>query len=94
MKKIIQSSIIAIACLFFFANYSYAQSWQKVADVGFGNPRNDYAWSMATFKGKLYVGTLNLMGRAEIWRSKNGEPNTWEQVYNARLMGNFGKIRG
>jgi len=90
MKKFFQSSIIAIVSIFFLAQYSYSQSWQRVVDVGFGNPRNDYAWSMASFKGKLYVGTLNLMGRAEIWRSQNGEPNTWEQVYNARLMGNLG----
>jgi len=93
MKKFIQSSIIAIIVIvfiFFLAHYSNAQTWQRVGDVGFGNPRNDYAWCMTTFKGNLYVGTLNLMGRAEIWRSQNGEPNTWEQVYNARLMGNFG----
>ena len=90
MKKIIQSSIIAIVFIFFLAYYSHAQSWQRVVDVGFGNPRNDYAWSMVPFRERLYVGTLNLMGRAEIWRSQNGEPNTWEQVYNDRLMGNFG----
>lgn len=30
---------------------------QTIAKSGFGDPRNDYAWSMAWFKGALYVGT-------------------------------------
>jgi hypothetical protein len=29
---------------------------QKVATGGFGDPSNSYSWSMAWFKGKLYVG--------------------------------------
>jgi hypothetical protein len=29
----------------------------KIATHGFGDARNSYAWSMAWFKGKLYVGT-------------------------------------
>ena len=29
----------------------------KVVEHGFGDPQNSYAWSMAWFKGKLYVGT-------------------------------------
>jgi hypothetical protein len=29
----------------------------KIAERGFGDPQNSYAWSMAWFKGKLYVGT-------------------------------------
>jgi hypothetical protein len=28
-----------------------------IAQRGFGDPRNSYSWSMAWFKGKLYVGT-------------------------------------
>ena len=28
-----------------------------IADNGFNTPQNDYSWSMAWFKGKLYVGT-------------------------------------
>src|ERR671938_897318 len=28
-----------------------------IADHGFGDERNSYAWSMAWFKGRLYVGT-------------------------------------
>jgi len=60
-----------------------AEYWVKVASKGFGDPSNDYAWSMATFQGKLYVGTLNILKGAEIWRSSSGEPGTWERVYNA-----------
>ena len=30
---------------------------KKIADRGFGDPRNSFAWSMAWFKGRLYVGT-------------------------------------
>ena len=94
MKKSTKSSIIAsligILLLLLPTDYLKAQSWQRVVDLGFGNHRNDYAWSMATFRGKLYVGTLNLMGKAEIWCSDSGEPNTWEQVYNAHLFSNMG----
>lgn len=91
MEKFIKSSIITVIFLLLLPKcHSNAQSWQKVADLGFGNHRNDYAWSMAVFKKKLYVGTLNLLGRAEIWRSDSGGPNTWEQVYNARLFSNIG----
>ncbi len=28
----------------------------KINETGFGDPANDFAWSMAWFKGKLYVG--------------------------------------
>jgi hypothetical protein len=33
------------------------QSPSAIARDGFGDPRNSYAWSMAWFKGALYVGT-------------------------------------
>jgi hypothetical protein len=76
-------------CLYSVAG---AQSWEKVADKGFGEPANDYAWSMATFQNKLYVGTLNPLKGAEIWRSSSGEPDTWQRVYNAAsgVLGNGG----
>jgi hypothetical protein len=35
----------------------------KIAHGGFGNPMNNYAWSMAAFNGALYVGT----GRNTLW---------------------------
>jgi hypothetical protein len=84
MKKISQSLIIIILCVFSWYHYAGAEYWDKVADKGFGNPDNDYAWSMATFQGRLYVGTLNILEGAEIWSSSSGEPGTWQRVYNAR----------
>ncbi|GGM52228.1 hypothetical protein GCM10011608_41370 [Micromonospora sonchi] len=30
---------------------------ENIADRGFGDPRNNFAWSMAWFKGRLYIGT-------------------------------------
>ena len=33
----------------------------RIAATGFGDQRNSYAWSMAWFKGKLYVGTARQM---------------------------------
>jgi len=35
--------------------------FSKIAQNGFGDTHNNYAWSMAWFKGKLYVGTLRDM---------------------------------
>lgn len=37
---------------------------KKIHDGGFGCRHNMYAWSMETFKDKLYVGTLNVKGKA------------------------------
>jgi len=84
MRKI--GTLLVIATLLALCLYSVAvaQSWERVVDNGFGEPGNDYAWGMATFQGKLYVGTLNPVKGAEIWRSASGEPDTWERVYNAR----------
>ncbi|MEW5803586.1 MAG: hypothetical protein AB1847_15945 [bacterium] len=69
-----------------------AESWVKVVDKGFGEPSNDYAWGMATFRGMLYVGTLNTLKGAEIWRSGSGEKGTWQRVYNSPsgVFGNGG----
>ena len=92
MKKYIKLLPVAffIVLLMSYYHYSNAEDWQKVADTGFDNPRNDYVWSMETFKGKLYVGTLNLWGGAEIWSSNSGEPGTWQRVYKARFSRNYG----
>lgn len=76
--------LFSLVCLVCLAGESNAEYWEKVADKGFGDPSNDYAWSMTTFQGRLYVGTLNLLKGADIWRSRSGEPDTWERVYNSR----------
>src|SRR5262245_14573174 len=36
-----------------------------IARNGFGDDRNSYAWSMARFKGKLYVGTGRMIACVE-----------------------------
>jgi hypothetical protein len=34
-----------------------AASFEKINENGFGDPQNNYAWSMSEFKGDIYVGT-------------------------------------
>jgi len=36
-----------------------------IAESGFGDPRNVYAWSMARFRGRIYVGTGRLVACVE-----------------------------
>lgn len=31
--------------------------YERISDAGFGDPQNNYAWSVAEFKGDIYVGT-------------------------------------
>ncbi|MEW6378477.1 MAG: hypothetical protein AB1611_02585 [bacterium] len=83
MRKGIRTIMAAIVLVLCISNYSRAESWSKVVDKGFGNPANDYAWSMTVFQGKLYVGTLNGLTGAEIWRSSSGQPDSWERVYKS-----------
>jgi len=83
MKKFVRLSIVTFLFFLFLACELHAEDWVRVVDKGFGDPSNDYAWSMATFRGQLYVGTLNLLKGAEIWRSSSGESDTWERVYNS-----------
>jgi len=81
---------MTITFVFSLCCFSGAEQWQKTVNDGFGNTRNDYAWSMATFKGKLYVGTLNVWDRAEIWRSDSGESGTWQRVHKSFLDRSLG----
>ncbi|MEW5804151.1 MAG: hypothetical protein AB1847_18810 [bacterium] len=92
MKKSFLSLIVAILLVLSLHQYAGAEYWEKVADKGFGEPGNDYAWSMATFQGKLYVGTLNIWKGAEIWSSSSGEQDSWKRVYNSHsgILSNAG----
>jgi len=85
--KIFLSTLLLLSIIYHYAN---AESWEKVASMGFDDPRNDYAWCMETFKGKIYVGTLNGLGGAEIWSSFQGEVGTWKMVYDTRPLSNTG----
>lgn len=39
-------------------NGPWSKKFVQISENGFGDPNNSYAWSMAWFKGKLYVGTV------------------------------------
>jgi len=45
---------------------------------GFGTSSNFYAWSMCVYDNKLYVGTDNLKGGGELWKTTDGI--TWKPV--------------
>jgi hypothetical protein len=60
--------------------------WQKVSQDGMGDPVNNTSlFTLATFQGKLYVGTGKMEGGgiAQIWRTSNGKK--WEAVDTAGL---------
>ncbi|MEW5803583.1 MAG: hypothetical protein AB1847_15930 [bacterium] len=84
MKKPVQLCILIILLVLFLSQYSAAEHWEKVVSNGFGDPANDYAWSMKPFKGKLYIGTINWLKGGEIWCSPTGEAGDWQRVYSAR----------
>jgi hypothetical protein len=87
-------------------------NWQRVINRGFrdvtgvdNRTRNAYAWSMAVFKNKLYVGIFNIpVGPAgargcQLFCSDSGNANDWQRVllnnsyYGFNEIDNFG-IRG
>ena len=45
---------------------------------GFGFRTNVYAWSSAVYDGHLYIGTNNLEGGCELWKTKDGV--NWKPV--------------
>jgi hypothetical protein len=45
---------------------------------GFGTSANFYAWSMCVYDGWLYLGTDNLQGGGELWKTMDG--TTWKPV--------------
>ena len=89
---IISSLIISSLLILLLCHYAGAESWEQVVTNGFGEASNDYAWSMAAFKGKIYIGTLNFFKGGEIWRSSTGDPDDWQKVYNSpsSLFSNIG----
>ncbi|MEW6379669.1 MAG: hypothetical protein AB1611_08670 [bacterium] len=91
MRRALRLSIMAAGFLVFILVHNCsAETWERVVSNGFGDPGNDYAWSMSIFKGKLYVGTLNITGGGEIWRSSNGEAGSWQKVYDHIPLSNLG----
>jgi hypothetical protein len=55
-------------------------NWEKVVDSGFSDKHNMCIWSMITYKGFLYVGTLNFTNGCKVYRSKTGDKDDWEKV--------------
>ena len=45
---------------------------------GFGTKQNFYAWSMCEYHSELYVGTDNLNGGGELWKTNDGA--SWKPV--------------
>jgi len=82
MKKVIKALIIASLLLLSLCHYAGADTWEDFVDERFGESSNDYAWSMAAFREKLYAGAHNSNRGAEIRSSSSGEPDTWQRVYN------------
>ena len=54
MNKFLKILLIPIFLILLMPPSSKAVNWEKVEDSGFNNKRNDYAWSMETFKGKKF----------------------------------------
>jgi hypothetical protein len=54
--------------------------WENVVDHGFGDRRNMCAWSIASYKDYLYIGTFNVKHGCKVYRSKSGDKHTWNQV--------------
>ncbi len=89
-KKIVSIALALLGFILVFSATSEAVSWERVVEKGFGDPFNDYAWSMEVFQGSIYVGTFNIFKGAQIWRSGSGEAGTWEQIYKDFIRGNMG----
>ncbi len=82
--------LVIFSSFFVIVKSSGSESWEKVVADGFNNTKNDYAWSMVTFRDKLYVGTLNSYGGAEIWFTSDGDPTTWRKVHDDFMLSNRG----
>ncbi|MGC9084503.1 MAG: PKD domain-containing protein, partial [Anaerolineae bacterium] len=57
---------------------SSQDDWTKVADNGFGNPKNQYIFGGVVFGSHLYAAVANYDEGLEIWRSADG--TNWEEV--------------
>ena len=54
--------------------------------IGFGSNGNFYAWSMCVYDSYLYIGTNNLYGGGELWRTNDGI--NWNPIF-AYKRGDF-----
>jgi subtilisin-like proprotein convertase family protein len=58
---------------------SAQDTWIPSEPGGFGNPFNEYIFSLHTFKGQIYAGTGNYTG--EVYRSATGNPDSWSNTF-------------
>lgn len=56
--------------------------WEPVVRQGFGNPINTEIFRFETFGAQLYAMTATYDSGTgfQVWRSKTGDPGSWEQV--------------
>lgn len=100
MNKEIAAGLLALCLSIFTVPYTAiadptVDQTYEISDLtatsgkGFGDYLNKYAWSMAYFKGHLYVGTWNITtlgvpslinGGAEIWRLEDEDSARWIKV--------------
>ena len=52
--------------------------WTQVTADGFGNPQNNFLFSLRVFDGRLYAVAYNEQTGLEVWRTADG--THWEQV--------------
>lgn len=57
------------------------KKWKRIAEPGFGNPRNFCVTGIGEYRGYLYVGTWNTETGAQLYRSDlKDEPVKWEVI--------------
>jgi hypothetical protein len=60
---------------------SDAVRWEIITNDGFGDPSNHEIPGLISFHDYLYATVWPSFERgAQVWRSENGDPGTWEQV--------------
>ncbi|HMN59023.1 MAG TPA: hypothetical protein PJ988_01590 [Anaerolinea sp.] len=57
-------------------------TWDLIMEDGFGDDANLTVSIFKQFEGWVYAGTYNDWSGAQVWRSRNGDPGTWEKVFD------------
>lgn len=55
-------------------------NWTRVVNAGFGDPDIVDITALTEFNGQLYAAASHAVSGAQIWRSFNGDSNSWTQV--------------
>lgn len=55
-------------------------NWARVVNAGFGDPDIVDITVLAEYNGLIYAGATHAVTGAKIWRSYNGDSNSWTQV--------------